>query len=506
VESENLDNACPDDQVAAWPYSAWVPTAVGRLSFRHVGDTDHPVRTNYANRVDPADIRYILVRQIRALSDATFPLLTDTLTGRSGTFAFFLTAQSDKATSRNDARLTGRISIVPIKMYLRFPGRAIMTHSDTDIVAKVDEAISDLHRLRSYGPERSPEDDYSRIRDYLAQHVPIHVDFMLARDGVVRMKKPVFRDASLGEASTNQAKAIGVDYPRYLAEQAYFFLRDVAHAHQHHEPQTDTLLGLQETDPDDIEWRNRLLFALHHHVIGQRRIRNPEPLIRTQGVIAYARAFEACSTRALDQKRLVTFEADALSQSVSASIKSCEMRSLAEERTNVQRRAMAIWFSVAAISILAIFVQPRLSESDSELFPELFDFSVVLTQNFLIILGVAILIPPLVSYWNWADLIGSRADYFRNKLRAPQFFFPLFISSLYFIAGIILTLYAFRMYTTLLEPYLKPIAVKMIRLMGIRAQSLSGVLELARDVALFALREHACLSGLDVSHPISPVD
>ncbi|MCC5979617.1 MAG: hypothetical protein JJU21_16270 [Salinarimonas sp.] len=466
MESEDPDNACSDEQLAAWPYSAWVSTAVGRLSFRHVGDTDHPVRTNYANRVDPADIRYILVRQIRKLSDATFPLLTDTLTGRSGTFAFVLAAQSDKATSRNDAKLIGRISIVPIKLYLRFLGKAVTTHPDTGIVAKVDEAISELHRLRSYGPARSPEDDYSRIGDYLAQHVPIHVEFMLARDGVVRMNKPEFRDASLGEESVNQAITIGVDYPRYLAEQAYFFLRDVAHAHQHHEPQTDTLLGLQETDPEDVEWRNRLLYALHHHVIGQRRIRNPEPLIRTQGVIAYARAFEACSTRALHPKQLVTFEADALSQSVSASIKSCEMRSLADERNSAKRRSMAIWFSVAAISILAIFVQPRLGEKDSDVFPQLFDVSVVLAHNFLILLGVAVLVPPLVSFWNWADLIASRAESFRNTLRAPQYFFPYFISSLYFLLGVMLVSYAFHVYKTLVEPFLMPFALQMIRLMG----------------------------------------
>ncbi len=467
MESENRVDACQNGKESAWPYSAWIPTAVGRLSFRHVGDTDHPLRTNYANRVDQADIRYIVVRQYRELSDATFPKLIDSITGRSGIFAFVLAAHSDKATSQNDATIIGRVSVIPIKRYPGFFAKTVETEPNAAIVSKVDEAVANLHRLRSYGPAPSPEDDYNRICGYLATHAPVHVDFMLARDGVVRMKKPVFTDAELGRASTKQAETIGVDYPRYLSEQAYFFLRDVAHAHQHHEPQTDTLLGLQETDPDDTEWRNRLLFALHHHVIGQRRLRNPEPLIRTQGVIAYARAFEACSSRAIQPKKLVPFEADALNQSVSASIKSCEIRSLEYERRVAQRRSLAIWLSVAAISILAIFVQPRMGIDDAESFPELFETSVVVARHFLFLLAIAIIIPPLAIFWSWADTIESRADSFRNSLRAPQYFYPMSIASIYIIFGFALIFYVLQIYLPIFAPYILPVLKQILWLMAI---------------------------------------
>ena len=450
MESEEPDNNAAETPVD-WPYSGWIPTAVGRLSFRHIGDTDFPERAEYANRVDAGDFRYIVVRQYRALSDALFPSLTDTISNRSGRFVFVLTARSDQKTSNNDARIVGSVFIVPDFKPAPVAGSPGMP-GQGEIASKADEAIKAINSNRSYGPDRSPEGECASIDNYLVHHTPIRIAFALSRDGVVRIAKPAFTDVELGGKSIEQAKARGVDYERYLAEQAYFFLRDVAHAHQHHEPQTDTLLGLQETDPADIEWRNRLLFALHHHVIGQRRQGDPETLTRTLGVIAYARAFEACSGKGLQGKKLVQFENDSLAQSVAASVRACEIRALETERRRAHGRAMAIWASVAVISILAIFVQPRLNLHEAEAFPRMYAISTVFAEYIVVAIGIAIMLPLAVAWRNWARQVDNRVGSMRNTLRTPLYFDSHKAALTYILLGCALIGYGIYVYFPVIWP------------------------------------------------------
>jgi hypothetical protein len=450
VESDNPDKNAADVAVD-WPYSGWIPTAVGRLSFRHIGDTDFPVRAEYANRVDASDFRYIVVRQYRALSDALFPSLTDTFSNRSGKFVFVLAARSDQKAADNSACIVGSVYIVPDFEPSPVAGAPGMPGQD-EITSKADEAINAINSRRSYGPARSPEDEYASIANYLDLHTPIRITFALARDGVVGMAKPEFIDAELGCRSIVQAKARGVDYERYLAEQAYFFLRDIAHAHQHHEPQTDTLISLQERDANDTAWRNNILFALHHHVIGQRRRGDPETLTRTLDVIAYARAFEACCEKALRGRELVRFESDALAQSVAASVRACEIRALENERRRTHGRALAIWASVAVISILAIFVQPRLDPQEAEVFPRLYALSAVFAEYIAVAIGIAIVIPFAAAWANWARQVDNRSGSIRNTLRTPLYFDSLKVSLTYIMLGLVLIGYVIYIYFPVIWP------------------------------------------------------
>lgn len=459
-----MESDKPDENAAEapldWPYSGWIPTAVGRLSFRHIGDTEFPVRAEYANRVDASDFRYIVVRQYRALSDALFPSLTDTFSKRSGKFVFVLAARSDQKAADNNARIVGSVFIVPDFAASPVAGAPGMP-GQGEITSKADEAINAINSPRSYGPARSPEDEYTSIANYLDHHTPIRITFALARDGVVGMAKPDFLDAELGRKSIEQAKARGDDYERYLAEQAYFFLRDIAHAHQHHEPQTDTLISLQERDANDTAWRNNILFALHHHVIGQRRRGDPETLTRTLGVIAYAKAFEACCEKALHGQQLVRFESDALAQSVAASVRACEIRSLENERRHTHGRAMAIWASVAVISILAIFVQPRLNLEEAELFPRLYALSTVFAEYIAVAIGIAIVIPLAAAWGNWARQVDDRSGSLRNTLRTPLYFDSHKAALTYILLGFALIGYVISVYFPVIWPLVSGLLIAL---------------------------------------------
>lgn len=410
------------------PYSGWVPTANGRLSFRHIGDTDYPERTSYANRVDPHDIRYILVRQRRDLSDAMLPQITGVLTNRSGSFDFILSARSNLPTSSDAAEIVGEVFIVPVVQSALLTRRAGEASSSTGACAqvpkKIEEAIVNLNNTRTYAPPHSLQEDHVGIANWLKLHAAITVQFSLARNGVIRLDHPGFSDHDLADRSIAGAKAIGVDFLRYLAEQAYFFVRDIAHVHQHHAAQTDTLLGLQETDSADTEWRNRLLFSLHHHVIAQRRSRDPASLMQAQGVIAYAESFAALSERELSPGALVAFESQALAQSVSASVKGAELTALENERKRAHIRQVCIWASVLLISILAIFVQPRLGIDEAETYPLLHATSAFFAAHAGHAVFAAVLIVIIPVFWHRQGQIDNKGRTWRNDLRLLLYFYP----------------------------------------------------------------------------------
>jgi hypothetical protein len=54
----------------------WIPTANGRLSFRHIGEAKHPTPSKYANVATKSD-RIIVAYQRRNLSDSVFRTITD---------------------------------------------------------------------------------------------------------------------------------------------------------------------------------------------------------------------------------------------------------------------------------------------------------------------------------------------------------------------------------------------------------------------------------------------
>lgn len=289
---------------------------------------------------------------------------------------------------------------------------------------KIEEAIVNLNNTRTYAPPHSLQEDHVGIANWLKLHAAITVPFSLARNGVIRLDHPGFSDHDLADRSIAGAKAIGVDFLRYLAEQAYFFVRDIAHVHQHHAAQTDTLLGLQETDSADTEWRNRLLFSLHHHVIAQRRSRDPASLMQAQGVIAYAESFAALSERELSPGALVAFESQALAQSVSASVKGAELTALEDERKRAHIRQVCIWASVLLISILAIFVQPRLGIDEAETYPLLHVMSAFFAAHAGQAVFAAVLIVIIPVFWHRQGQIDNKGRTWRNDLRLLLYFYP----------------------------------------------------------------------------------
>lgn len=116
----------------------------------------------------------------------------------------------------------------------------------------------------------------------------VEIRFALMRTGEVRLW---YAEGAL--------ETLGTEAAGLIAEQAYFFLKDIVHDHTHHEPSSDQITPLVRTDIKDeedhsgeIAWRRETLWSLSREIERLNRDGSLVSFRRSLGVIAYADAFQ----------------------------------------------------------------------------------------------------------------------------------------------------------------------------------------------------------------------
>lgn len=292
-------------------YKSWVPTVIARLSFSEIGHTLHPTRCVRANEGDRTS-RYVVAYQKRVTIDAIIPLKEMTsriFSGLEGEMWFACIAKTESHDSRDMEKLTGHL---------------YMFH-DHKLWESVGEkpvrcAQNSLRNIAKNFPQESIssfEPEYKALNDELRNSTSFHIDFSLLRCGEVTMKfdpeEPRHNDAPYFGDPEDQ------NLVHIVASQVFFFLKDICHNHQHHRPRTDTVIDLHDFVSERY-WREQVLYSLYRKIIQYKRHRTYRTISDSQGVLAYASAFEKLSKRALEEhsskEKLPTFESDSLRESL----------------------------------------------------------------------------------------------------------------------------------------------------------------------------------------------
>lgn len=373
------------------PYAGWIPTVNGRLSFRHVGDTRRPTESIFAN-LDTGSERIIVAYQHRPLSDILFPRIIYWLCDISGDFWFTLTAKSNNSPLLAD-RVSGKIHIFKSRKDWR-------TLADQ----QMRSLIIEINRLRFANlPDMSARAQlaYDRARKLVDDNADIEIEFDLDRNGEVYFSQPTFKESALQQASADFADSEGLNLRGWVADQCYFFLRDATHAHQHHEPSSDTILILQDRDAQDLQWRRNIVYSLHYAIIRFKRDPDARSALRAMGILAYCKSFIECCKVKLesnykdfptfnDETLLLSLQAKADEISVAEQIISNRQNSeLAKAATT---RTVALAFVAILIATIAILIQPRISAQEMKEFPLLWNVSTFAAENFFRFLGFSVVI------------------------------------------------------------------------------------------------------------------
>lgn len=331
-----------------YPYAGWVPTANGHLSFRHIGETRHPTESVYAN-VTADRRRLVLGYQRRPLSDVLFQTLIHYLCGINGEF-WFVVAATSEGIPGDVEELTGVVYIYKSKTDWKTCQRvariAIDQLNDNRLSMRADRDVL-LQRC------------FSECKSTMNNTADITIDFWLNRSGEIFFGKPTFQDSDLGYASRDYAEKLGHNFALWMANQTYFFIRDISHGHQHHVPTADTIIILQERVAGDrVTWRRNIIYSLHHYIIRAKRGADAGSLSQAAGILSYCMSFQAICRRHLgsDAEHIPNYNDDALLGSLNARSAEHAVVDRATESANrkaADRKSWALLFATILIALLA---------------------------------------------------------------------------------------------------------------------------------------------------------
>jgi hypothetical protein len=266
-------------------FMSWVPTVTGQLSFTVIGRTDWPNRCVFVSKLAserPEGAVYVQDRFTHdyslpfvGLSDSwldfifrKFPPWSSTMTSGSQSF-FCLVDKPDTETLGDVNEISGSIIPVPWNEFSsvsvkRARERVVSAPSSIDISELQTEIVRDLKGL-----------------------APISAKFSLKRNGEFYLSVEKIEDT---EDAGYGFGLISDSNLRRCAAQCYYFIRDIAHNHQHHDGKNDLIVRLHEKNDD---WKRQVYFDLFRNVIHFKRIKTEFHITNASGILAYSETFRS---------------------------------------------------------------------------------------------------------------------------------------------------------------------------------------------------------------------
>jgi len=186
-------------------YTGWVPTVTGNLSFSAIGVSKFP-KKEYKCYRDIGDKKLTLVVQDRTTSDRIIPRKESPI----GSFIFIALLISKKDTQHNENM--GYVFVLPTIDFWRFE-----------------------YLIKGFLSERLVDDFASHINSLVSALTTTEK----AKKYVTETRVSLLRN---GKLTIDVDDNVQEDIPGTLANQVFYFVRDITHIHQHHEATSDTIL------------------------------------------------------------------------------------------------------------------------------------------------------------------------------------------------------------------------------------------------------------------------
>lgn len=333
-------------------FRSWLPTVSGRLSFSSFGHSVHPNPTRYTNRA-AGDERFLVCSQRRVGIDAVLPFasaLAGVIWDREGDFIYVALCKAIALSDRPQEALVGNVFIVQRKIAW----------------SEARQIVDSLHRHLAYYSEREGhgplgqyvEREWENCLRELERMCSFSVKVEICRSGRTTIEVADVDLERTDRPSLGDSVPAKERLAHRLAAQIFYFLRDIGHHHQHHDPSTDTIVDLVRFDgTDDFGWREQVLYNIYRTIIQYKRNPQNKEFHACLGLLAYASTFQAVSKLELGEsvaRQLPFFHDIGLERSLQSSQ---AVNQLASERTS-QRNAVLqniiLWVVGIVISVIGL--------------------------------------------------------------------------------------------------------------------------------------------------------
>jgi hypothetical protein len=234
------------------------------------------------------------------------------------------------------------------------------------------------------------------------------------------------------------------DQQELVCQQAFFYLKDITHEHQHHNQKTDTMIGLHLITDGDSEaiWYSRTLKRLYKRVLEFKRSKDQNIYASTLGLLAYVDSFCTIAKEKLtldDYKKIPIKNHETLKSSIKAS----------EDQSSqkyTDRKRIVDTIRTTIFSLIGIFLSLagfanflKVDAEKSKVLRENISEMIVFSQsNFsMMLLGVTILIICILLYEGLIPW--KRWSIFHDIIRIIQPLHKKMSSLVIFVSGLLLT-------------------------------------------------------------------
>ncbi|MBB3388613.1 hypothetical protein FHT82_001336 [Rhizobium sp. BK275] len=198
---------------------------------------------------------------------------------------------------------------------------------------------------------------YLALSQTLLSRCDMYMNVVLNRDGVVTLSHLTWGNSRLERNTEEHAIEIGFDLEHGIADQTYFFVRDLTHQHQHHGNDADTIITTQRQEkPDDLSWCLEIMYSLYFHIITVKRKGNPTEHVRALGILAYLQSYKNIIKRRKDlvQPTLVLPEFDDASskESIKATKDYIDFKLNEQKRNSDNRKSFFLWVLATIFTVV----------------------------------------------------------------------------------------------------------------------------------------------------------
>ena len=289
-------------------FAAWVPTITGHLSFSFIGHgvTDCLAANSETATGSSGPIRRVMVLQRRTTRDLPYTRWPMALLRPWIRANYLLIGQTAPAqrpmlgprggvnqTLDDMGVLEGEILVIP------HHDKKAQREAAKILVRKLQGALAGFSDAAPRGVAVDIDRLDQEARTWLANAEAagtrlIKAEFRLYRTGEFRLR--MIQSPPLVGAPAGSPAALR--FEEILARQIYYFAKDIAHRHYHHEETADNLLPLVAAPAgDDETWRRETLWSLARAVLEVRRRDQLSDYKGALGLLAYAAAFQSAMAR-----------------------------------------------------------------------------------------------------------------------------------------------------------------------------------------------------------------
>ncbi|MBY2969505.1 hypothetical protein [Rhizobium leguminosarum] len=386
-------------------YKGWVPTVNGRLSFKLIGETRYPREPEYVNSSDESHL-YVAARQSRQLSDVLFEPILGPLLGFSGAFECVFCARARRAPTVPDSKLVGKIFLFHRSTFRESRAKEIFSSS-----------VRSMRALDPGAGNPGLRPQYIALSRELAARCDLSVNVVLNRDGVVTLSHIEWRNNSLRQNTIAFADEIEFDLEHGLADQMFFYLRDLTHQHQHHGNDADTITTTQRLRaPNDMSWSLEIMYSLYYHIITVKRKENPAEHVRALGILAYLQSYKTIIKRRAEKIDphfvFPNFDDTSSKESIKATKDYIDLRLNEQKKNSDNQKAFLLW--VVATTFTVINFTVSFADKNLQPSPLISSTANFLKQNAYVLPSLALI---TLIYFLSNLIMRPRYDFKRDVVR-----------------------------------------------------------------------------------------